>query len=167
MRKLLGGTRLVISLAVFATFLASMLLLIGSAIAAVRLIWNEFTSEGIDTFTVRHVDHLGVQVIQLTDSILLGTVLYIISLSLYQLFIDDSIPVPKWMRVHDLMELKRDLVSVTVVLLSVTFLGEVVDRSTDDNVLPLGLAIAAVTVALALFNWLSPRVHHEEDHSSR
>ena len=165
MRKLLGGTRLVISLAVFATFLAAMLLLIGSAIAAVRLIWKEFTGGGIDSFTVHHVDHLGVQVVQLTDSILLGTVLYIISLSLYQLFIDDSIPVPKWMRVHDLMELKRDLVSVTVVLLSVTFLGEVVDRGTDDNVLPLGIAIAAVTVALALFNWLSPRERPDEDHS--
>lgn len=157
MRKLLGGTRLVIALAVFATFLGAMLLLVGSAIAAVRLVWDEILDGGLETFTVRHVDHLGVQVVQLTDSVLLGTVLYIISLSLYQLFIDDSIPVPKWMRVHDLMELKRDLVSVTVVLLSVTFLGEVVDRGSDDNILPLGIAIAAVTIALAFFNWLSPK----------
>lgn len=162
MRTLLGGTRHVIALAVFATFLGSMLLLVGSAVAAVRLIWNEVVSGGFENFSVHHVDHLGVQVVQLTDSILLGTVLYIISLSLYQLFIDDSIPVPKWMRVHDLMELKRDLVSVTVVLLSVTFLGEVVDRSSDDNVLPLGLAIAAVTIALALFNWLNPKENSEE-----
>ncbi|MBL8129094.1 MAG: YqhA family protein [Chloroflexia bacterium] len=150
------------ALAVFATFLGAMLLLVGSAIAAVRLVWNEVTGEGVDHFSIHHVDHLGVQVVQLTDSILLGTVLYIISLSLYQLFIDDTIPVPKWMRVHDLMELKRDLVSVTVVLLSVTFLGEVVDRSSDDNILPLGIAIAAVTVALAFFNWLSPKEHPEE-----
>jgi uncharacterized membrane protein YqhA len=162
MRKLLGGTRHVIALAVFATFLGAVLLLVGSAIAAVRLVWNEVTGGGVDHFSVHHVDHLGVQVVQLTDSILLGTVLYIISLSLYQLFIDDTIPVPKWMRVHDLMELKRDLVSVTVVLLSVTFLGEVVDRSSDENVLPLGIAIAAVTIALAFFNWLSPKERAEE-----
>jgi uncharacterized membrane protein YqhA len=162
MRRLLGSTRLVIILAVFATFLGAVLLLIGSAIAAIRLVWNELTGGGIDSFTVHHVDHLGVQVVQLTDSILLGTVLYIISLSLYQLFIDDSIPVPKWMRVHDLMELKRDLVSVTIVLLSVTFLGEVVDRSSDDNILPLGIAIAAVTIALAFFTWLNPKERVDE-----
>ena len=162
MRKLLGGTRHIIALAVFATFLGAVLLLIGSAIAAVRLVWNEVVNGGLEAFTVRHVDHLGVQVVQLTDSILLGTVLYIISLSLYQLFIDDTIPVPKWMRVHDLMELKRDLVSVTVVLLSVTFLGEVVDRGSDDNILPLGIAIAAVVLALAVFNWLTPRESTDE-----
>jgi uncharacterized membrane protein YqhA len=162
MRTLLGGTRHVIALAVFATFLGAMLLLVGSAIAAVRLVWNEVMGGGLENFTVHHVDHLGVQVVQLTDSVLLGTVLYIISLSLYQLFIDDSIPVPKWMRVHDLMELKRDLVSVTVVLLSVTFLGEVVDRSSDDNIMPLGIAIAAVTISLAFFNWLSPKERAEE-----
>ena len=161
MRKLLGGTRHVIALAVFATFLGAVLLLVGSAIAAIRLVWNEVEG-GFEIFSVRHVDHLGVQVVQLTDSILLGTVLYIISLSLYQLFIDDTIPVPKWMRVHDLMELKRDLVSVTVVLLSVTFLGEVVDRGSDDNILPLGIAIAAVVVALAFFNWLTPKEHVEK-----
>lgn len=162
MRKLLGGTRHVIALAVFATFLGAVLLLVGSAIAAIRLVWNEISVNGFESFSVHHVDHLGVQVVQLTDSILLGTVLYIISLSLYQLFIDDTIPVPKWMRVHDLMELKRDLVSVTVVLLGVTFLGEVVDRSSDDNILPLGIAIAAVVIALALFNWLSPRENADE-----
>jgi uncharacterized membrane protein YqhA len=66
------------------------------------------------------------------------------------------------MRVHDLMELKRDLVSVTVVLLGVSFLGEVVDRSSDDNILPLGVAIAAVTIALAMFTWLSPRERPDE-----
>ena len=162
MRKLLGGTRHVIALAVFATFLGAVLLLVGSAIAAIRLVWNEISVNGFESFSVHHVDHLGVQVVQLTDSILLGTVLYIISLSLYQLFIDDTIPVPKWMRVHDLMELKRDLVSVTVVLLGVTFLGEVVDRNSDDNILPLGIAIAAVVIALALFNWLSPRENADE-----
>lgn len=162
MRTLLGGTRHVIVLAVFATFLSAVLLLVGSAIAAIRLVWNEVVDGGFENFSVHHVDHLGVQVVQLTDSILLGTVLYIISLSLYQLFIDDTIPVPKWMRVHDLMELKRDLVSVTVVLLGVTFLGEVVDRSSDDNILPLGVAIAAVTIALAFFNLLTPKEHTDE-----
>lgn len=162
MRKLLGGTRHVIALAVFATFLGAVLLLVGSAIAAVRLVWNEVVGGGLENFTVQHVDHLGVQVVQMTDSILLGTVLYIISLSLYQLFIDDTIPVPKWMRVHDLMELKRDLVSVTVVLLAVTFLGEAVDGSPDDDILPFGIAIAAVIIALALFNWLSPNERAEE-----
>ena len=93
--------------------------------------------------------------------------MYIVSLGLYQLFIDPSVPVPRWLRVRNLTELKRDLIGVTVVLLGVTFLGEVVDSdpTTPDQsgILFLGAAIALVAASLGLFLWISPRESRGEE----
>ena len=54
--------------------------------------------------------------IEITDIILLGTVLYIVALGLYQLFIDHNLALPRWLKVNDLTDLKRDLIGVVVVL---------------------------------------------------
>lgn len=160
-RTLFAGSRFVVGLAVIATFIGSVVLLVLTAIAVLRVVWVEVTSFAFERHTASHVDHLGVQFIEITDTILLGTVMYIVSLGLYQLFIDQEVPVPRWLRVHDLTQLKRDLIGVTVVLLGVTFLGEVVDwdPTTPDQsgILFLGAAIALVAASLGLFLWISPR----------
>jgi uncharacterized membrane protein YqhA len=159
-KTLFTGSRFIVALAVFATFVGSVVLLVLSAISVLRIVWVEASNFSVERHTSSHVDHLGVQFIEITDTILLGTVMYIVSLGLYQLFIDQTIPVPRWLRVHDLTELKRDLLGVTVVLLGVTFLGEVVDWDTQQDpsgILYLGAAIALVAAALGLFLWISPR----------
>ncbi len=38
--------------------------------------------------------------------------LYIIAIGLYELFIDSRIPVPPWLRIDDIDDLKHKLVSV-------------------------------------------------------
>ena len=78
-----------------------------------RSIWDTVTSSAID---VDHAKHLAVVFIELTDAFLLGTVLYIIALGLYQLFIDSSLPLPGWLRVNTIDQLKSKLVGVIVVL---------------------------------------------------
>ena len=103
------------------------------------------------------------ELIEITDMILLGMVLYIVSLGLYQLFIDPSISVPRWLRVNDVADLKRDLINVTVVLLGVSFLGEVVNWDGSRDILSLGAAVALVIVALGLIMWLTPRKYGEND----
>lgn len=168
-RALFAGSRFVVGLAIVATFAGSVLLLVFAAIAVLRVIWVEVTGFDFERHTASHVDHLGVQFIEITDTILLGVVMYIVSLGLYQLFIDQAVPVPRWLRVRDLAELKRDLIGVTVVLLGVTFLGEVVDWDTQRDptgILYLGVAIALVSAALGFFLWISPRGDHQEDDPS-
>jgi uncharacterized membrane protein YqhA len=166
-RALFAGSRFVVGLAVAATFIGSVVLLILSAVAVLRITWIEIASFTFERHTARTIDHLGVQFIEITDTILLGTVMYIVSLGLYQLFIDPTVPVPRWLRVRNLTELKRDLIGVTVVLLGVTFLGEVVDwdPTTPDQsgILFLGAAIALVAASLGLFLWISPRESGREE----
>ena len=50
---------------------------------------------------------------------LLSTVFYITALGLYELFIDDRIKVPEWLGIHDIVDLKAKLISVTILVLSV------------------------------------------------
>jgi uncharacterized membrane protein YqhA len=92
----------------------------------------------------------------------LGTVLYIVALGLYQLFIDQNLALPRWLKVNDLNDLKRDLIAVVVVLLGVSFLGEVVNWEGDNDILPLGAGIALVIAALGFILWLTPNKHHAD-----
>jgi uncharacterized membrane protein YqhA len=82
------------------------------------------------------------------DLFLLGAVLYIVSLGLYELFIDDKLPTPSWLIVTNLNDLKSILIGVVVVLLAVTFLGYVVTWNGNSNILALGIAVGLVLLAL-------------------
>jgi uncharacterized membrane protein YqhA len=161
LRNLFGTSRFVIGLAVAGAFLGSVLLLVMSTLTVIRLAWYQIVEFDTGTLTGKHLDRLGVELIEITDMILLGMVLYIVSLGLYQLFIDPSLSVPSWLRVADLADLKRDLINVTVVLLGVSFLGEVVNWNGTTEILMLGAAVALVIVALGLIMWLTPRQRGE------
>jgi uncharacterized membrane protein YqhA len=89
--------------------------------------------------------------IELADVFLLAIVLYIISLGLYELFIDENVPLPKWLVVRSLEDLKEKLVSVVVVVLAVFFLGKVIEAKDPLYVLELGAGIALMILALGYF----------------
>jgi uncharacterized membrane protein YqhA len=172
MRALFGASRFIVSLAVAATFIGSAVLLVMATLTVIRLAireivqfeFGEFAAdhgesaarEGGGSLTSRHIDRIGVELIQITDIILLGTVLFIVSLGLYQLFIDHEVQLPRWLIVDDLNDLKRLLIGVTVVLLGVTFLGDVVEWDGESDILHLGGAVALVIAALALILWVHP-----------
>ena len=166
LRNLFAASRFVIGLAVAASFLGSVILLAIATITLVTIAWNEIAEiriDGFSTLSGERLDRLGVELIEITDIILLGTVLYIVSLGLYQLFIDRHLPLPHWLKVGDLTDLKRDLIGVVVVLLGVSFLGEVVNWEGEDSVLPLGAAVALVIAALGWILWLTPKKHGHDD----
>ncbi len=89
--------------------------------------------------------------IELADVFLLATVLYIMSLGLYELFIDDGLPLPAWLEIHSLDDLKSKLVGVIVVVLAVSFLGAVIKGTEPLQLLYQGLGIGAVVAALGYF----------------
>ena len=92
-----------------------------------------------------------VDFIELADIFLLAIVLYIMSLGLYELFIDDTLPVPKWLEIHTLEDLKEKLIGVIVVVLAVFFLGRVIESSNPLEVLYLGGGISLMIAALGYF----------------
>jgi uncharacterized membrane protein YqhA len=89
--------------------------------------------------------------IELADAFLLATVLYIMSLGLYELFIDDTIPLPTWLEIHSLDDLKRKLVGVVAVVLAVAFLGAVIQGTDAQALMYEGVGIGAVVVAMGYF----------------
>ena len=166
LRSMFAASRFVIGLAVAGAFLGSVILLGIAAITLINLAWAEIVNlrvNGIGGLTGQHLDRLGVELIEIIDVILLGTVLYIVALGLYQLFIDRHLPLPHWLKVNDLTDLKRDLIGVVVVLLGVSCLGEVVNWEGDSNVLPLGAGVAFVIAALGLILWITPKKHGHGD----
>ena len=159
LRRVLAGSRYLIVIAVIGTFLASIAVLVYGGLTVVSVIIDVFTHDG---FTITGAKHLAVDAIELIDLFLLGTVLYLVALGLYDLFIDDTLPMPHWLEIVNLDDLKETLLRVIVVLLAVTFLGYIVNWDGSPNILDLGIAVGLVLFALGflLNRGLNIRHHH-------
>ena len=161
LRNVFAASRFIIGFAVLGSFVGSAILLVTATITLFRIAWNEIVNFDPNDLGGRHsrIESLAVDLIEITDVILLGTVLYIVALGLYQLFIDQSLALPRWLKVNSLTDLKRDLIGVVVVLLGVSFLGEVVKGEDKNLLLPFGAGIALVIAALGFILWLTPHKH--------
>ena len=162
-RNIFAASRFIIGLAVLGSFIGSAILLLVATASLFSIAWNEIVNFEPDNLGGRHIDRLAVELIEIIDIILLGTVLYIVALGLYQLFIDHNLALPRWLKVNDLTDLKRDLIGVVVVLLGVSFLGEIVNWDGESDMLPFGAAIALVIAALGFILWLPLKQHEPED----
>ena len=163
LRNIFAASRFIIGLAVLGSFVGSAILLVIATITLFNMAWNEIANFDLDNLGGHHIDRLAVDLIEITDIILLGTVLYIVALGLYQLFIDQTLALPRWLKVDDLADLKRDLIGVVVVLLGVSFLGEVVNWEGENDILPLGAGIALVIAALGFILWLTPNKNESDE----
>jgi uncharacterized membrane protein YqhA len=95
--------------------------------------------------------------IEIFDLFLLGTVLLIMGLSLYEFFIDADLKLPAGLEINTFEDLKSNLVTVVVVVLGVTFLGQVVAWDGEQDLLRFGIAVAVVITALNLFLFILKR----------
>jgi uncharacterized membrane protein YqhA len=148
-RRLLAGSRFFVLLAVAGSFLASVAVLVYSVMTVVATILSTFSHAAL---TAEGAKHLSMECVEIIDLFLLATVLYIIALGLYELFIDRSLPMPYWLHITSLDDLKDKLLGTIVVMLVVSFLGDVVTWEGQSNILALGAAIAVVVASLRLLN---------------
>lgn len=89
------------------------------------------------------------EVVEYVHLFLVGTVLYITAIGLYQLFVHE-IKFPDWLKIDSTEELETNLIGVTVVVLAVNFMGAVfIGRA--ENLLQYGAGIALPIAALGLF----------------
>lgn len=95
--------------------------------------------------------------IEIADIFLLGTVMYIVALGLYELFIDDNIALPDWLSIHTIDDLKDKLLGVIVVVMGVVFLGHVIKWQGDEGILFYGIGIGSVIAALTFFSGLKKK----------
>jgi uncharacterized membrane protein YqhA len=147
-QRFLSSSRYLILLAVIGAFIAATTLLIYGVVEAFQLVSETISSGKVSS---KGAKTLALAFIELVDLLLLGTVFYIIALGLYELFIDDRVPVPLWLQIHDLDDLKSKLIGVIIVVLGVLFLGQVVTWNGERDLLGFGAAIALVIGALTYF----------------
>jgi uncharacterized membrane protein YqhA len=89
------------------------------------------------------------EVVEYVHLFLVGTVLYITAVGLYQLFVHE-LNFPRWLKIDSTEELETNLIGVTVVVLAVNFMGAVFVGGSE-NLLDYGAGIALPIAALGLF----------------
>ncbi len=159
MRVLINGTRYLVLIAVFGLLFAALAVFIFGGITTVVTVIEafrngEFNAEGARLFSV--------ELIELIDLFLLGTVLYITAVGLHELFVDPTLVevLPGWLSVSSLDELKFNLLAVIVVMLAVLFLGEVAAGALEAmGLFGFGTSIALVITALGIAVFSFAKVH--------
>lgn len=147
-RQVLASSRYIMIIAVIGTFLASMALILYEALA----LCSGFIDTIRDgTVSPKAVKVFAVGIVEAVDVFLIAIAVYIISIGLYSLFIDDKLPLPKWLEVHNLEDLKGNLVSVVIAVLAVLFLREVVAWEGTSEIAAFGVGMASVIAALTFF----------------
>jgi uncharacterized membrane protein YqhA len=142
--------------AVVGSFVASAAALVYGGLATARVVLPAF---GDGDFSEKGAKLLSVGLVTMIDLFLLGPVLYIVAVGLYELFVDPGLPMPGWLRITTLDDLQERLLGVVVVLLAVTFLGSAVTWDGSADILALGLAVGLVLGVVSLTIALLARAH--------
>jgi uncharacterized membrane protein YqhA len=148
LRRLLASTRYAVIIAVVSTLVGSVALLVYEALVVFTAIHSAFSAPEI---SATYAKVFAVGLIEAVDVFLIAIAVYMISLGLYALFVDNSLPLPRWLEVHDLEDLKNNLVSIVIAVLAVLFLREAVSWDGEQDLLGFGAALALVIAALTFF----------------
>ena len=149
MRTLMGMARYLVLIAVIGLLLAALAVFVFGGISTVTILVEAFQH---GEYGAEGARILSVEIVEMIDLFLLGTVLLITAVGLYQLFIDPHIELPEWLSVGGLEELKKNLMAVIIVMLVVMFLGAVagIELEGGEGLLGYGAAIALVIGASSL-----------------
>lgn len=132
---------------ILSIFVTASALLVFSAVQTWRLVERLAAPGGLNLAK----EEVIVLTVKLVDVVLIATVLHIMAIGLYSLFIDSRLPVPPGLRIDSIDALKQKLNGVIVTVLGVLFLEQVVAWDGTRNLLPFGIAVALVVAALSLF----------------
>jgi uncharacterized membrane protein YqhA len=148
-------------LAMSSTWLFSLAVIGTGIIAAILFIYGFLLSIAgvihlvqIFTLNMEVVKEFLVVSIEIIDIFLVATVFYLISLGLYELFIAKA-PLPGWVEIRNLDDLKTKLLGLAVIALVVIFLGAALTMSLATvNILEFGIAIALIIAAVSAYLWV-------------
>ena len=144
------SSRWLFLLTVLGSALISIALFVFGFLSAVTLILNSFS---IDEFTIESMKNLMAASIQIIDLFLVATVFYIISLGFYELFIAKA-PLPGWLKICSLDDLKTKLLGLVIIALSVLLLGSALTWDGTSDILAFGLATSSGIIAIAVYLWV-------------
>jgi uncharacterized membrane protein YqhA len=87
------------------------------------------------------------------DIFLVATVFYIVSLGFYEIFIAKA-PLPGWLKICTLDDLKAKLLGMVIIALAVLLLGDALTWDGQSDFLAFGLAISSGIGAIAFYLWV-------------
>jgi uncharacterized membrane protein YqhA len=144
-------------LPVIGLFLASAFLFLTGGFGLLIFLFDAFSRHGFAPYP--EPEHT-VTIMEFVEQFLTGTVLYIVAVGLYGLFIR-QLNVPEWLRIESLDELKHTVIGVVVAVLAVKFMGVVEEWDAPNRALEIGAAIGIVTAGLGIYLGLRGRgAHH-------
>jgi uncharacterized membrane protein YqhA len=163
--KLFAASRYLIIIAVLGSLLAAALVMFFGVYDILRILMT-IVQEGVNAEGI--TKKVSVGAIELIELFLLGTVLYVISLGLYQLFIKKDIELPEWLEINTLDNLKERLLATVLVMLAVSFFGYAVTWDKGWSILAIGLAIGMVIfgTAYALKHAINEKPSVEKAHTN-
>ena len=144
--RILAKSHYLILLPVFGALIGAVVIFVYDIITTFVLAAQVFT---VGAYNEEGLKDVAVAFIKLLDLFLLGTVLYIVGLGLYELFVDPNIPMPAWLHIDSINTLKEKLLNVVAVLLVVSFLGVATEWKGGDDILFYGAGIGIVVIAVA------------------
>lgn len=148
LRPILASSRFLVLAAVVGSLVAAMALFAYGVAETAVVVADTIAKAEVNS---KGAKALALAFIEIVDLFLLGTVLLMIALGLYELFIDSNLKLPEWLQIRTFDDLKYKLVGVVIVVLAVLFLGLVVSWDGQRDLLGIGTAIALVIAALTYF----------------
>lgn len=145
---LLSKSRYMMVLPVIGCLVGSLALILYEMAVITVALFQVLVNPVIDAKTAKL---FAVGLIEGVDVFLIAIAIYIISIGLYALFVDEKVDRPKWLKLTDLEDLKENLVSVVIAVLAVLFLREAIAWDGSQTFLAFGISIAAVVASLAIF----------------
>jgi uncharacterized membrane protein YqhA len=140
MARLLEKSRYIGMIGILSLLLASLTAFLWGAVKTVTAIIAIVGSYGKDPY-------IAVSLIELVDSFLIATALFVFAVSMYEMFIE-KIAMPEWMLANNLPELKEKLGGVIILVMVVTFLEHLVEWKEPLNSLLFAIAVGIASGAL-------------------
>jgi uncharacterized membrane protein YqhA len=154
LKPVLNASRYLVLAAVIGALLGAAALFLYGLVDVVVVITRTLAGGEVSTLGAKQ---LMLYFIEVFDLFLLGTVMLIMGLSLYELFMDSDLKLPARLEIRTFEDLKSNLVTVVIVVMAVTFLGQIVSWNGQTDVLGLGAAVALVIAALNVYLWIVKR----------
>jgi uncharacterized membrane protein YqhA len=168
MRTLFSLSRYVIWLAVISLLLATLAVFVYGLISTLTIIYDVFQH---GAFGAEGARLLSVELIEMIDLFLLGTILFITAVGMYELFVDPKLNeiLPEWMSVSSLDQLKFNLLAVIVVMLAVLFLGVAAgfELGGETSIVGFGLGVGIVILSAGVTVFLFTKVHHMDNEKAQ
>ena len=154
LKSLLNGSRFLVLAAVVGSLAGAAALFIYGLVDTVVVIARTIATGEVSTVGAKQ---LMLYFIEIFDLFLLGTVMLIMALSLYELFFDSDLKLPARLEIHTFEDLKSNLVTVVIVVMAVTFLGQIVSWNGEAELFGFGVVVALVIAALNFYLWIVKR----------